>query len=76
MAGADYLHGRNGDFVVKEPMALGHEAAGEIVAVGKGVQGFAVGDRVAIEAGQYCSSCRKSLSSEIFAADNIAHHPV
>ncbi|CEH12535.1 zinc-dependent alcohol [Ceraceosorus bombacis] len=29
-----YLHGRNGDFALQEPMCLGHESAGEVVAVG------------------------------------------
>jgi len=53
-----FVHGRNGDFVVQDPMCLGHEAAGEVVALGKGVTGFAVGDRVAIEAGVNCGECR------------------
>ncbi|KAG8963349.1 hypothetical protein FRC03_003110 [Tulasnella sp. 419] len=53
-----YIHGRNGDFVLREPMALGHEAAGIISAVGEGVTHLQVGDRVAIEAGIHCGSCR------------------
>jgi len=29
-----YLHGRIGDFVVREPMVLGHEASGVITEIG------------------------------------------
>ena len=44
-------HGRIGDFVVAEPMILGHECAGTVVAVGAGVDNLREGDRVAIEPG-------------------------
>jgi D-xylulose reductase len=46
-----YSHGRIGPFVVKEPMILGHEAAGEIVEVGSQVHELKVGDRVCMEPG-------------------------
>jgi D-xylulose reductase len=46
-----YTHGRIGPFVVKEPMVLGHEAAGTVVAVGEGVTNLKVGDRVCMEPG-------------------------
>ena len=46
-----YTHGRIGDFVVKEPMVLGHEAAGTVTAVGEGVETLKVGDRVCMEPG-------------------------
>jgi len=44
-------HGRIGDFVVREPMILGHECAGTVVEVGAGVTHLQAGDRVAIEPG-------------------------
>ena len=46
-----YTHGAIGPFVVKEPMILGHEAAGEIVEVGSEVRELQVGDRVCMEPG-------------------------
>ncbi|WP_343715517.1 NAD(P)-dependent alcohol dehydrogenase [Inquilinus sp.] len=46
-----YTHGRIGPFVVKEPMVLGHEAAGTVSEVGPGVTSLKVGDRVCMEPG-------------------------
>ena len=46
-----YTHGRIGDFVVKAPMVLGHEAAGFVVEIGANVKSLAVGDRVCMEPG-------------------------
>ena len=46
-----WQHGRIGDFVVNQPMILGHECAGTVVAVGAGVDNLREGDRVAIEPG-------------------------
>ncbi|KAJ5332855.1 hypothetical protein N7541_002659 [Penicillium brevicompactum] len=52
-----YSHGRNGDFVVRSPMCLGHESAGIVTAAGSAVSKFKVGDRVALEVGLPCRSC-------------------
>ncbi|RLV89768.1 D-xylulose reductase xyl2.2 [Spathaspora sp. JA1] len=46
-----YAHGKIGNFVLTKPMVLGHESAGIVSQVGKGVKNFKVGDRVAIEPG-------------------------
>ncbi len=46
-----YTHGAIGPFVVREPMVLGHEAAGEVVEVGAEVTEFKTGDRVCMEPG-------------------------
>ncbi len=46
-----YTHGKIGPFVVKEPMVLGHEAAGIIVEAGSKVQTLKIGDRVCMEPG-------------------------
>ncbi|MWG35759.1 NAD(P)-dependent alcohol dehydrogenase [Halomarina oriensis] len=52
-----YEHGRIGDYVVEEPLVLGHEAAGEVVAVGDDVTSLEAGDRVALEPGVPCRRC-------------------
>jgi D-xylulose reductase len=46
-----YQHGRIGPFVVREPMVLGHEAAGTVVEIGSDVKLLKVGDRVCMEPG-------------------------
>ena len=46
-----YTHGKIGQFVVKAPMVLGHEAAGTVVEVGKRVKYLKSGDRVCMEPG-------------------------
>ncbi|MCW5706867.1 NAD(P)-dependent alcohol dehydrogenase [Shinella sp.] len=46
-----YTHGRIGDFVVEQPLVLGHEGSGIVVEVGAGVEELRVGDRVCMEPG-------------------------
>lgn len=46
-----YTHGAIGSFVVREPMVLGHEAAGTVTEVGSNVSHLRVGDRVCMEPG-------------------------
>ena len=46
-----YTHGRIGDFVVRAPMVLGHEASGVVVETGAKVTTLKKGDRVCMEPG-------------------------
>ncbi|WP_181705553.1 NAD(P)-dependent alcohol dehydrogenase [Chthonobacter rhizosphaerae] len=46
-----YTHGAIGPFVVRDPMILGHEAAGVVTEVGSEVTEFKPGDRVCMEPG-------------------------
>ncbi|MFC0243879.1 NAD(P)-dependent alcohol dehydrogenase [Falsochrobactrum ovis] len=46
-----YTHGRIGDFIVNEPMVLGHEASGTVIEIGANVTHLKVGDRVCMEPG-------------------------
>ncbi|MCK0469967.1 NAD(P)-dependent alcohol dehydrogenase [Halalkalibacter sp. APA_J-10(15)] len=66
-----YEHGKIGRYVVKEPIILGHELAGDVVMIGASVSHLKVGDRVAIEPGvtcgtcQYCKSGRYNLCPDV-----------
>ena len=53
-----FVHGRIGTYVVEQPMIVGHELAGDVVAVGSAVTRLAVGTRVALEPGVTCGRCR------------------
>ena len=46
-----FTHGRIGDYVVDQPMVLGHEASGRVVEVGANVATLKPGDRVCMEPG-------------------------
>nr|QBH74076.1 alcohol dehydrogenase [Thermobia domestica] len=52
------VNGAIGDFVVRSPMVLGHEASGIVAKVGKNVTNLKEGDRVAIEPGVPCRYCK------------------
>lgn len=52
-----YESGAIGDFVVKPPFVLGHEAGGTVVSVGRNVKHLKPGDRVALEPGRTCGQC-------------------
>ena len=41
-----WVAGRIGDFIVRAPMVMGHEASGRVVAVGEGVTHLQVGEGV------------------------------
>ncbi|HWD62501.1 MAG TPA: NAD(P)-dependent alcohol dehydrogenase [Humibacter sp.] len=56
-----FRNGRIGPYVIDGDIILGHEVAGEVVAIGDGVTNVAVGDRVAIEPSVpdwTCAQCR------------------
>lgn len=56
-----YRHGRIAEYVVREPLVLGHEAGGRVVAVGTGVDPGRIGQRVALEPGipdRVCRECK------------------
>lgn len=55
-----WCRGKIAHFVVNAPMVIGHESAGIVSAVGKGVSNFKVGDPVALEPGVPCWSNRQS----------------
>ena len=50
-------HGEPGSADVNPPVVLGHEYSGEVVEVGEGVTGFAVGNHVTVDPNIYCGHC-------------------
>ena len=58
-----YYHtGSIGNFIVKPPFILGHEAAGIIEEVGENVKNLKPGDRVCMEPGVPCMKCEECLT--------------
>jgi len=54
-----FEHGRIGDFVVRAPLVLGHEASGVVVGHGLAARRHRAGQRVALEPGVPCGRCRE-----------------
>ena len=57
VCGSDIRMFHHGNPRLKPPAIMGHESAGEVVAVGKNTAKFAMGDRVAIGADVPCGEC-------------------
>jgi L-idonate 5-dehydrogenase len=51
-------HGGFGTVRIQEPMALGHEVSGVVQALGAGVRGLALGQRMAVSPSRPCGHCR------------------
>jgi L-idonate 5-dehydrogenase len=66
-----FAHGGVGDFKLREPMTLGHEVAGEVVAVGAEVSRVKVGDRVAVNPSRPCLHCEQCLSGRSNLCPNM-----
>jgi len=49
---------------------MGHEAAGTVAAMGDGVRGYAVGDRVTFDSTVYCGECAYCRRGEINLCNN------
>ena len=52
-----YFEGRNGSFVVREPLIPGHEASAVVAGIGAGVTRVKVGDKVAVSPSHSCGRC-------------------
>ncbi|KAL8936622.1 MAG: hypothetical protein Q9216_004837 [Gyalolechia sp. 2 TL-2023] len=57
-----WRHGRIGPMVVEHDHILGHESAGEVIAVHPSVKTLNVGDRVAVEPSSICNKCEPCLT--------------
>ncbi|MGH8714344.1 MAG: L-idonate 5-dehydrogenase [Casimicrobiaceae bacterium] len=52
-----YYEGRNGSFVIREPLVPGHEASGVVAKVGPGVTRVKPGDNIAVSPSHACGQC-------------------
>lgn len=59
-----YLLGNVGGVSVQQPLTLGHEAAGVVLALGAGVEGLQVGQKVAIDPAHSCGVCERCQAGE------------
>ena len=57
-----YKHGRIGSQIVNFPFPVGHEGAGEVIAVGTAVKSIKPGQRIAIEPAMPCGVCDQCLA--------------
>jgi len=55
----------------RAPLVLGHEIAGEVVEVGRGVEPYKVGDRVAVAHHVPCNTCHYCLSGNPTVCDTL-----
>jgi S-(hydroxymethyl)glutathione dehydrogenase/alcohol dehydrogenase len=65
------LHFIQGLYPYPLPAVLGHESAGEVLAVGDQVTGLAPGDHVVSCVSAFCGSCRWCLTGRPFLCDKV-----
>ncbi len=76
-----YFEGRNGDFVIREPLIPGHELAGEVEEIGPRVSRIRPGMRMAIHPGRSCGRChacragRGNLCRNVFFMGSASRFP-
>ncbi len=58
---------------VAPPRILGHEATGRILALGAGVSGLEVGDRVSLESHIFCGACRYCRRGDAHLCRHLAY---
>ncbi len=66
-----YYEGRNGSFIVREPLIPGHEASAVVEAVGPGVTRVKKGDKVAVSPSHACGRCEGCRSGREQLCSNM-----
>ena len=64
------VHILKGEYPVKQGLIVGHEPVGRIAALGPGVHGYEIGDRVIVGAITPCGQCRACLSGHASQCDH------
>lgn len=70
ICGSDLHNYRTGQWVSQLPVTPGHEFCGEIIALGAGVTGFALGERVVVDSRAHCGECDYCLRGQ----GNLCRH--
>jgi L-iditol 2-dehydrogenase len=68
--GTDVKIFNHGHQHIDPPRVMGHEIAGEVVEVGAGVTGWAIGDRVQVIAAVPCGRCEECLAGRMTICPN------
>ncbi len=55
----------------RAPLVLGHEIGGQIVAIGKGIESYHVGDRISAAHHVPCNTCHYCLSGHHTVCDTL-----
>jgi (R,R)-butanediol dehydrogenase/meso-butanediol dehydrogenase/diacetyl reductase len=70
ICGSDLHNFRTGQWIAHLPVTPGHEFCGVITALGDGVEGFALGERVVVDSRANCGHCDYCLRGE----GNLCRH--
>ena len=68
-----FAEGGVGDFVVREPLVLGHEGAGTIASLGESVTTVQPGQRVAVNPNHPCGRCRECRKGVLNLCQNVRY---
>ncbi|NUO97503.1 MAG: alcohol dehydrogenase catalytic domain-containing protein [Nonomuraea sp.] len=77
LCGADVRIHRHGSHRLVPPRVLGHEMAGEVVALGEGVMGWSAGDRAQVIGAIPCGACPQCAAGRLnvcAALEAMGHH--
>ncbi|KAH7368543.1 sorbitol dehydrogenase [Plectosphaerella cucumerina] len=66
-----WCHGCIGPMIVEDDHILGHESAGDVIAVHESVTHLKVGDRVAIEPNVICNACEPCLTGRYNGCEKV-----
>jgi len=65
-----------GKWTIPLPRILGHEFSGEVISVGKEVEGFEVGDRVSVDPNEICGECEYCRTDRPNFCENMIDHGI
>jgi D-arabinitol dehydrogenase (NADP+) len=68
------LHIHEGEFLSEFPLIPGHEIAGEVVELGKGIENYRQGDRVVVDNTELCGGCFYCRRDQPLYCENFISH--